>query len=159
MAGFFVFDDRGGLYFPCNFVKMKNMNWICPQCKRSFKRQNQPHSCVITAVETHFENRPAALWTTYQALINEIQTFGPVSVSSVKHAIVLKHIASFAAIKVKKDHLLIEFQLAEKINEFPVYKTVDVSAHRFAHFVKIQSTSEIDSQLINWLKAAYDIMA
>ncbi|PCJ89783.1 MAG: hypothetical protein COA57_01100 [Flavobacteriales bacterium] len=77
---------------------------------------------------------------------------------AVKSAVLLRRGSTFLALKPKKQWLDIEFMLKDKMDEFPVYKTFRLSKNRVAHYVRIESPKEVDRQLLNWLKEAYEVV-
>jgi predicted transport protein len=133
------------------------MGWACPVCHKEFNRKNQSHSCNVASIESFFENKPESLKKLYEALLSEINKFGTVTLNPVQSGINLKAKTTFASIKPKKDYLMLEFLLEKKEDVFPVAKTFQISKNRFAHFVQLQNKTEIDEQLINWLKRAYGL--
>ncbi len=66
--------------------------------------------------------------------------------------------STFLAVKVKKAWLDIEFFLDHLEDEAPVKKYLKTSKHRFAHLVSIDGKEDIDQQLIDWIKASYDLI-
>jgi len=91
---------------------------------------------------------------TFEKIKNEVLLFEDVRLNSVKNAILFRVKSTFLAIKPKKDFLDIEFVLDEKIDEFPIYKTVQASKFKWAHFIRIESPEEVDEQLILWFRQA-----
>ncbi len=50
--------------------------WTCPECKRSFKRKNQSHSCILITKESPFVKRPPELKRLYNKIVKEVNKFG-----------------------------------------------------------------------------------
>jgi hypothetical protein len=134
------------------------MSWGCPRCKRLFKRKNQWHSCVQMDAGKHFIGRQPNVKKVFDKILSETKKFGPVNVSTVKNAIMLKSSGTFLAVKPKKEWLDMEFLLDEEINEFPVHKTFRISKNRVAHFMRLEKPAEVDKQLVNWIKRAYHLL-
>lgn len=132
--------------------------WTCPECNKNFKNARQLHSCKVVTVESHFMNRQPALKQTYDILLTHVGNFGSFTINPVKSSISLKTISTFLGIKVMKDHLLIEFFLNRKIEEFPVFKTFDYSKNKIVHAVKIDHSDQVDAQLIRWIKESYELV-
>lgn len=63
------------------------------------------------------------------------------------------------AIKVKKDHLDVEFFLDHLENVPPVSKYLQTSKHRVAHIVPIDSPNDINLQLKKWLRESYRLIS
>src|SRR5437762_13125184 len=94
--------------------------WVCPNCRRPFKNNNQWHSCVQVKDEAVFQNKNPKLKKIYDKLKQEVLKFGEVSISPDKSAIFFKVRSTFLAVKPRKDSLAIEFVLNQAVNEFPV---------------------------------------
>jgi len=131
------------------------MTWICPSCKRKFKNKNQSHSCVQRTAEDIFKHKSNRLQEIYDIIHKELIALDNVQISFVQNAIIISSKSTFLAIKPKREWLDIEFLLDKEIDEFPVYKTARVSKNRIAHFIRVGDKSEVDAQLIGWLKDAY----
>jgi predicted transport protein len=125
--------------------------WNCPNCGRSFRNTNQDHSCLITDLESHFVNKQQNVIDTFTVIRDEVMKLEGVKISSVKNAILFQAKSNFLAIKSKKSHLDIEFVLDEKVEEFLIFKTVQKTKSKCAHFVRLEWPEELDEQLLNWL--------
>lgn len=130
--------------------------WTCPKCKRMFKNTNQDHSCMVIDPDSHFINKDPQVKVVFNKILEVVQGFNNSRMNSVKNAILFTSGSNFLAIKPKKKWLDIEFVLPYEANLFPVYKTVQVNKAMWAHFVRIESESEVDEELIGWLRDAYD---
>jgi hypothetical protein len=131
--------------------------WTCPNCNRQFKNKNQDHSCMVTPIESHFFNKEPGVKATFEKLSHEVSNFGPMTVNSVKHAILFTRGSHFLAVKPKRNWLDIEFVLPYPVEEFPIYKTVQASKYKWAHFIRLEAKSEVDELLHRWLKEAYEL--
>ena len=100
-------------------------------------------------------NKPPEIQEVVYQLISKIKSFGNVEINPVKSVIQMKAGATFLSIKPKNEYVELEFQLGEEINEFPIHRTIRISGNRVLHFMCLQSTAEINDQLIRWLKASY----
>lgn len=130
--------------------------WTCPKCDRPFKHKNQWHSCVKVNPDILFERQNPVIIKIYQRILNEVTRFGnDIAITASKYAVFAKAPGTFLALKPKKDFLAIEFLLSEEVNEFPIEKTFRISKNRVAHFLRLDDPVQIDTQLLNWLKAAY----
>ena len=133
------------------------MTWICPNCNRSFRNANQSHSCMNVMAEFLFVGKNPELWEIYQKLLIPLKNLKGVKINPVKNIILLSVNTNFLAIKPKVNRLEIEFISHLKIDEFPVHKSVSVSKTKYANFIKLDNTSDVDKQLIDWLINAYMI--
>lgn len=94
---------------------------------------------------------------TFEKIKDLAMNLGNVKINSVKNAILFTSKSHFLAVKPKKAWIDIEFVLDVKIEGFPIHKTVQTTKTKWAHFIRLQTVEEIDDQLINWLKKAYEI--
>ena len=133
------------------------MSWTCPTCNRSFIHENQYHSCNLVELESHFQNKSPDIIALFDTLIDQVNEFGTFKIEPVKDAIILRRSAAFITIRIQKACLDFSFKMDEHIEEFPVYKSLQLSAHRWSHAVKIETLDELDSQLIGWLRRAFEL--
>jgi predicted transport protein len=130
--------------------------WTCPECKRTFKRKDQQHSCTLISKESLFERRPPELKKLYDRIVKELKKFGEYKEETIKPDIIFfKTKSTFLAIKVKRDHLDVEFFLEKPEDVPPVSKYLQTSKHRVAHLVPVDQPGDINQQLINWMKRSY----
>lgn len=134
------------------------MPWTCQNCNRTFKNNNQSHSCNITNINSHFLNKPNELINAYKKLHNFVSLLPNVRISSVKNAILYSSESTFLAIKVKKKYLEIEFFLTVENDVFPVCKTVKISKNKIVHFIKIQNQDEIDNQILDFIRNSHSLV-
>jgi len=133
------------------------MAWTCPTCKRTFLRNKQWHSCEEHDIENIFADKPLRIRQLYEALLGEVLKIGPMEVHVSRWNITLRHNSTFMAVVPDKSTLVITFIREEALDDFPVYQTHHYSKNRWSNHVKIESKEEIDRQLLNWLKEAYDM--
>lgn len=134
--------------------------WVCSNCGRSFKRKDQNHSCVLISTDSLFEKRPAELRQLYKLICKEVKKFGSYKEETVKPDVIFfKTKSTFLGIKVKKDHLEIEFFLDRLEDIPPVFKYLQTSKNRIVHVVAIDNNDEVNSQLINWIKHSYNLVS
>ncbi len=97
--------------------------WTCPKCERSFKRAEQNHTCKLIDKEYLFKKRPQELKALYKKVFEIIKTFGAFREETVlPDVIFFKAKSTFLAVKVKKDHLEIEFLLGHVEDVPPIVK-------------------------------------
>jgi hypothetical protein len=131
--------------------------WTCPECGRKFARNKQSHSCTQYDQNLFFKGRVPAMVELCNDLIYRVKQFGEVEVYTGKWNLTLRHYSTFLSIIIEKSHLTLVFISEEPIDEFPVYQTHHHTSSRFSNLVKIESLDEIDDQLMNWLKRAWEL--
>ncbi len=132
--------------------------WKCPTCDRRFSNANQAHSCEVFDEAYHFANKPGEVKDIYLEISKQLIHFENIRISYVKNAITFAGDATFLAIKPKKKCLEIEFLLDETIIDASIYKTINLSAKRIAHYVRVKHKQDVNKQLIGWIKRAYEIV-
>ncbi len=133
--------------------------WICPICNRKFFNNKQSHSCFVSEITGHFENKNEVIYSLYKRLEEITKEFGEIRISSTKNAILFASKYTFLAFKPKKRFLDIEFIFNEELIDFPIYKTVKISKSRYAIFIRLDTLEQIDKQLINWIHKSFRLMS
>jgi predicted transport protein len=134
--------------------------WTCPKCGRTFKRKDQQHACTLISKESLFAKRPSELKDLYTKIVKEVKKFGDYREETVNPDVIFfKTKSTFLAVKVKRDHLDIEFFLDHLEDVPPVSKYLQTSKHRVAHVVPIDRSEEINKQLIRWIKNSYELVS
>lgn len=134
------------------------MAWDCPICRRNFKKENQQHSCVNNHIIEHIQKLKPEIIPVFEKLHQYIICFENVKVSSVKTFILYSSKSIFLSLKIKREHIEIEFFANTAINEFPVFKTLQISKNRIVHSVKLDTVENIDEQLMNWIIESYELV-
>ena len=134
--------------------------WTCPKCKRVFKRKDQQHTCTLISKEALFSKRPAQLKALYETIVKELRNIGDYREETVNPDVIFfKTQSTFLAIKVKKDHLDVEFFL-DHVDKHPaISKYLQTSKHRVAHVVQLDREEDINKQLIGWIKSSYSLVS
>lgn len=134
-----------------------NINmWKCPKCKREFKKTNQMHSCATYPLEKHFENKELIAKPLFDELVKAIEkNIGPVKIESLPCCIHFLGKYTFGAAWAMKDRLRIDFKIDRKIDDSRIFSESKVSANGYIYHLDIFDKSDIDSELIEWLKASY----
>jgi uncharacterized CHY-type Zn-finger protein len=130
--------------------------WTCPKCQRQFERQGQSHSCKPFPLEQHFKGKPNGKLL-FEKLKQAIEKqLGSFKIESLECCIHFFSTSTFAAVKISKDKILVEFTLNHKIESDRISKFVQLSAHRNLYYIEIQTKKDIDEELIQWIKEAHD---
>ena len=124
--------------------------------RRNFKRKDQNHTCTLISKESLFVKRPPSLQRLFNQIEKIINSFGESRQETVKPDVIFfKTNSAFLGIKVKKDHLVIEYFLDHLEDTPPVFKYLQISKHRVVHMIAIDSPEDITTQLIKWMQASY----
>ncbi len=134
------------------------MTWICPTCGRTFRNKHQDHSCAVTPIETHLNNKPAHIVRLFEILSNYILGIDrSIRRISVKNAILFATVGNFIALKPRTRWLEIEFNLEREMDVFPIHKTLKITKYKYCHFLRIDDEEDINQQLYDWLREAYEV--
>jgi hypothetical protein len=134
---------------------MKNHTlWICPNCGRQFERTHQSHSCTIYPLEQHFIGKPVGEMLYHQLKKELIKHFDLFKIESLECCIHFATDLTFAAAKIFKKKIVVEFALNHKIKSNRITRLVEMSSKRFLHYVDVKKENEIDEELILWIKEA-----
>jgi Domain of unknown function (DUF5655) len=108
-------------------------------------------------IDSHFADKPPQVRATYDRLLTELRKFGPVQESPKQTSIHLEKNSGFAGVHPRKICFNLEFRTDYKIDDPRITRTQQLSARRFEHTVKLEQESDIDAQLLHWLKDAYEL--
>jgi hypothetical protein len=106
-----------------------------------------------------FDKSDPAVRATYERLLIRVRRIGPVTAEQNKTSIHLKSGAAFAGVHPLKSRLDLSIVSAEPITDPRVTKRDRISASRYHNIVAINSPHDIDAQLIEWLKRAYELVS
>ena len=133
--------------------------WTCPDCNRKLRNANQNHTCRLVSRDELFSKRPEFLKKLFNKIVGEVSSFGEYREETVlPDVIFFKTRSTFLAVKVKKDHLEVEFFLDHHEDDPSIAKWLQTSKRRFAHVVKADSEEDITTQLTEWIKRSYDLI-
>jgi len=134
----------------------KKKLWTCPKCKRKFERQGQSHSCRPYPLAFHFERRPKGkiLYEELKQAMN--RQLGNFKVESLECCIHFVSTFTFAAVKIFKDKIRVDFSLSREIKNNRITYVTPMSAHRFLYCVDVMKEEDIDHELMDWIREAHN---
>src|ERR1700760_5125000 len=104
---------------------------------------------------THLEDKEPIVSEIYEKLIDDLLKFGAIKIEPKKTSIHLGNRFGFAGVYTQKKAINLEIHLNHKLTSPRVSKVEQASANRFHHTVKLNSPSDVDGELIQWLREAY----
>jgi hypothetical protein len=130
--------------------------WTCPTCNRQFERQGQSHSCKPYPLEMHFEKKPAGkiLYEKFRRTVKK--KVGSFKIESLECCIHFVSTSTFAAVKILRDKIRVDFSLSHKIKSKRIVQNMQLSANRYLYYVDIYSEDEIDEEFIEWIAEAHE---
>ncbi len=138
-----------------NSAPKKSSKWKCPNCERPFAKTHQPHSCQTASTEIHFKGKNPVSMEIYNALVAQLRRFGEFRVDAVKTSINLIHKYHFGSVTVQDEGLRLGFVSDEPIRSSRIVQTQELGPSRVGHSVKLRSASEVDGELLDWLRTAH----
>ncbi len=94
----------------------------------------------------------------YARLLKAVQGLGPVVEERGERSVLLRSRGGFLGVHPKRDCLDLQIVTDHVIPAPRVTKVDPVSARRFHVHVRLANETEIDGQLLGWLRDAYDLM-
>ena len=95
----------------------------------------------------------------YKKLLDSLKSFGKVGVEEKKTSIHLTNRAAFAGVHPRKEYFTLNIVSDQPINSQRIMKTEQVSKSRYHNELRVERESDIDTELLGWLKTAYHLMA
>jgi hypothetical protein len=108
-------------------------------------------------VAQHFEGRPPAIRATYNAILKAAKKLGPFQEDPKKTSIHLNRRSAFAGVATQKKALILTVKSTKELDGARVVKSEQVSASRWHVEVRLESPSDVDSKVRDWLAAAYEL--
>src|SRR6266576_5200644 len=111
------------------------------------------------SVESHFSKQDPVVRKIYDRLLRRSAKFGSVIEEPKKTSIHLVNKTAFAGVATRKSAIILTVKSDREISSPRIHKSEQTSAQRFHHEVKLTSPAEVDSELVKWLKDAYELSA
>ena len=112
---------------------------------------------VAFTTGSHFEGKAPVVREIYDRLIKALKGFGPISEEPKKTSIHIVNRTALIGVATRKDYLILTIKSDRQLKSSRIHKSDQVSARRFHHEVKLTSPTDVDSELIGWLKSAYEL--
>ena len=138
--------------------KKQEAGWRCPQCGRRFRQRTREHSCDVRTVDAHLDGAAPHVKEIAGKVFGVLPRIGPHAVVPVKTMILLRAGSNFGGLVVRKDALDLEFVLRRLLRHQRIRKSEQVGASKYSHHVRLSSTTDVDSQLEQWLREAYEVV-
>lgn len=116
-----------------------------------------PAPAPVYTVAHHFDDRPAELRAIYDAILDASSSFGRVKIEPKKTSIHLVYRSAFAGVSVRKDALILTLKSAVGIKSPRVYRAEQVSAHRWHLEIRLNDPGQVDRELKDWLRRAFEL--
>jgi len=107
------------------------------------------------SVNAHFLGKDPVVRKTYDELLKTIKRFGKTVEEPKKTSIHIVNKSALAGVAARKAHLILTIKSDRKLLSSRIHRSERTSSSRYHHEVKLSSPTDIDDELIGWLKAAY----
>jgi hypothetical protein len=131
------------------------VSWTCPACERTFKNENQPHSCGRYTVEQQFEGKPGHIVALYHVLEEAVTACGPCEIDPAKTAILMKRKVPFVSVKFRKQYLLVGIRLFREVDSPLVQSVFEFRPGLYENRIRLCDPAEIDETFRSWLQEAW----
>lgn len=123
----------------------------------TFKNATQPKSSTEELVDTHFNGAKARWRKPYDVLLSKVKKFGPgVSVAPTDtYLSLVRQGKKFAVVQVTSDRLDIGIKL-KRAKPTRRFQSAGAWNSMVTHRVHITNPKQIDSEVLGWLKQAFD---
>ncbi len=111
------------------------------------------------SVASHFSGKEPTTRKIYDRLLKTSGKFGRVIEDPKKTSIHLVNKTAFAGVATRKEAIILTIKSDRKLASSRIHKSEQTSASRFHHEVRLTSPGDIDTELTDWLKAAYELSA
>lgn len=108
---------------------------------------------------SHFEGKDPVVRDIYDSLIKHLKKIGPLVEDPKKTSIHINNKTALVGVATRKAHLVLTIKSDQKLSSPRIHKTEQVSTHRFHNEVKLTSVSDVDEELMGWLRVAYEMSA
>lgn len=130
--------------------------WKCPNCNRQFEKKGQVHSCKSFPLELHFKNKKESekLYKKFKAAVKT--RVGSFKIESLECCIHFVSTFAFAAVKIFRDKIRIDFSINKKIKSKRFSHIVPMSSKSILYCVDVINEDELDEELLGWIQEAHD---
>lgn len=132
--------------------------WKCPKCGARLVTRNLWHSCGRFTLEALFSGSAPGVLAAARKYVALLESLGDVQVLPQKTRLVAVARVRFAGLYPRKDDFMAAFALHRWISSPRIVKTVDYGPRWRAHYVRIASAADLDSELRAWLQESHHIV-
>jgi len=132
--------------------------WTCPVCDRTFKKNNQVHSCNEKKMDDFLKGKSEHTIELFQYLLKEFETIGGITVHPTKSMIAIAAKTRFAyIIQLGKNFIDIVFPFKTAYEDnlcFVKIKRVPGS-NDYNHHFRMYYKEDINEEVKHYMKLAY----
>jgi hypothetical protein len=109
------------------------------------------------SVDSHFEGKSSRVRDIYDTIVAVSREFGPVTEEAKKTSIHLNRKSAFAGVQTRREYLILTVKSAVDVDHSRIARREHTSANRWHHEIKLHDASDVDNQLIDWLRVSYEM--
>jgi hypothetical protein len=109
------------------------------------------------SIAHHFSNKEQIVKEIYDAILNAAKELGAVREEAKKTSIHLVNKSAFAGIATRKSYLILTVKSKTDLKSSRIERREQASASRWHLEIKLESPAAVDTEVIKWLKASYEI--
>jgi hypothetical protein len=117
--------------------------WRCPECSRTFRQQNQAHSCGTGSRAALLAGRDTGLVALYERLERLVRSLPGTEIVMRGRCALFRTTRIFADLVFMTDALRLAVLLPREVNDPMFLKTGRMSAHRFAAVVLVRTAAQL----------------
>lgn len=118
--------------------------------------RNLWHSCGRFTLDNLFANAPPGVLDLARRYVDLLDSLGDVQIIPQKTRLVCVARVRFAGLSPRKNGFRAAFALRRWVKSPRIVKREDYGPRWRAHFVDIHSASDLDHELLAWLKESHD---
>jgi hypothetical protein len=107
-------------------------------------------------LDYHFRGKREAMRPLFNEFIGKLRGELDFEYKIGKAYIGLIHTLVFAALRIQTRKIIVEFVAREEFRNPRITRVLHFQERRWAHFVNIKESGDIDRELIDWMKQSYE---
>lgn len=111
----------------------------------------------MPTIDQHFTGRRPQVREIYDKIVAAARQLGPFTEDAKKTSIHLTRRSAFAGVATRKDGLVLTLKSSADIGSPRVVKREQASANRWHLEVKLDHPKQVDAELKEWLKKAFEL--
>jgi hypothetical protein len=133
--------------------------WTCPTCKRRFARANQSHECApAMTLDEYFSTGPEHERPVFDAVLEFVETLGPVHIEPVSVGIFLKTTGSWLELRPMTRWVALSFPLPRRVVHPQIARKPYDARARIYHVVNLREPADLTDDVKDWLTESYDLV-
>lgn len=108
------------------------------------------------SLDHHFRGARIAMRPLYEEIIAKLAEEMAFELKVGKIYIGLIHTLVFTALHIQTKKIIVEFVSRKEVSHTRIFKTKHFQKRRWAYYVEINSPTQFDRQLIQWIKESHE---